>query len=314
MSATDSAVKVESGRLPQPEFGRRLRFLRKCQPGELALRPVLARALRVTDTDLGRIESGDLEPPPQVSRWFHERVKEEGAAPKRASRAGILDELLERISFPPDGHILDLPCGPGWLTHELRGRGYEVTAADLFPEHYQGRGAPPVRVDMNQPFPLPDESFDVVVSAEGVEHLENPWLAFREFARVLKKGGELVVCTPNYSNIERRVGYLLKGSAARPPSNRDRGAEKLASPPHLSVFSASQWKLAGDYAGLELVEMDSLMGRPKQRFYLPLALLVWFASKWANPGTVDRYDMRWTQRLGMLLGGRSLLLRFRKGG
>lgn len=314
MTVTDSPQTEDSGALSQPEFGRQLRFMRKRQPGEHALRPVLARELRVTDSDLGRIEAGELAPPPQVSRWFEERLNEAGHAPKRSSRAGILDELLERITFPPQGHILDLPCGPGWLTHELRGKGFEVTAADLFPEHYQGRGAPAVRVDMNQPFPLPDESFDVVVSAEGVEHLENPWLAFREFARVLKKGGELVVCTPNYSSIERRVGYLLKGSAARPPANKDRGADKLASPPHLSVFSASHWKLAGDYAGLELVEMDSLMPRRKQWFLLPLALFVWIASRVAHQGTVDRYDMRWTQRLGMLLGGRSLLLRFRKGG
>src|SRR3990167_9908795 len=43
---------------------------------------------------------------------------------------------------------------------------------------------------------LPDESFDVVVSGNVIEHVQAPWLWFKEASRVLKKGGLLLVTAP----------------------------------------------------------------------------------------------------------------------
>jgi ubiquinone/menaquinone biosynthesis C-methylase UbiE len=45
--------------------------------------------------------------------------------------------------------------------------------------------------------PFQDESFDIIISQDVLEHLENPHTVFKEFARVLKKGGSLVFLTPN---------------------------------------------------------------------------------------------------------------------
>lgn len=39
---------------------------------------------------------------------------------------------------------------------------------------------------------FPDESFDVVVSGQTLEHAEKPWILVKEMARVLKPGG--IVC------------------------------------------------------------------------------------------------------------------------
>ncbi|MDO9406423.1 MAG: methyltransferase domain-containing protein [Polaromonas sp.] len=44
--------------------------------------------------------------------------------------------------------------------------------------------------------PVPDESFDVVLCTEVFEHLPDPARAIKEFSRVLKSGGELIITAP----------------------------------------------------------------------------------------------------------------------
>ncbi len=53
-----------------------------------------------------------------------------------------------------------------------------------------------VRGDVSR-LPFPACHFDVVISRSVIEHLEDPPQVFREFARVLKPGGKVVVITPN---------------------------------------------------------------------------------------------------------------------
>jgi len=45
--------------------------------------------------------------------------------------------------------------------------------------------------------PFPDATFDMVISRSVVEHLSDPRRVFREFNRVLRPGGRVVIITPN---------------------------------------------------------------------------------------------------------------------
>jgi SAM-dependent methyltransferase len=53
-----------------------------------------------------------------------------------------------------------------------------------------------VRGDVGR-LPFPSGHFDMVISRSVVEHLEDPGQVFREFARVLRPGGKVVLITPN---------------------------------------------------------------------------------------------------------------------
>ena len=44
--------------------------------------------------------------------------------------------------------------------------------------------------------PLDDESLDVILCVEVLEHVENPLLVFKEFSRLLKKNGKLILTAP----------------------------------------------------------------------------------------------------------------------
>jgi 2-polyprenyl-3-methyl-5-hydroxy-6-metoxy-1,4-benzoquinol methylase len=99
------------------------------------------------------------------------------------------------LSLVPPGvgrTALDIGARAGHQTRWLVGKGYEVTSIDLDPQ-FEGCQ----RVDVNAPLPFPDGAFDLIWCSEVVEHLEDPVLAAREFRRVVRPGGDVIVTTPN---------------------------------------------------------------------------------------------------------------------
>ena len=53
-----------------------------------------------------------------------------------------------------------------------------------------------IEADLNESIPMPDNSVDVVITIQVMEHLNRPQVAAREFARVLKPGGHVFATTP----------------------------------------------------------------------------------------------------------------------
>lgn len=101
----------------------------------------------------------------------------------------------------PDGaHVLDVAAGPGNVATELVARGaIHVTALDLsFNMLAEGarrghEGISWVNGDA-QHLPFPDAVFDAVTISFGLRNVPDPESALREFARVTRPGGRLVVC------------------------------------------------------------------------------------------------------------------------
>jgi demethylmenaquinone methyltransferase / 2-methoxy-6-polyprenyl-1,4-benzoquinol methylase len=101
----------------------------------------------------------------------------------------------------PDGaQVLDVAAGPGNVATELVARGaVHVTALDLsFAMLAAGarrghEGISWVNGDA-QHLPFPDATFDAVTISFGLRNVPDPELALREFGRVTRPGGRLVVC------------------------------------------------------------------------------------------------------------------------
>jgi len=53
-----------------------------------------------------------------------------------------------------------------------------------------------IRGDLSR-LPFPSNHFDMIISRSVVEHLEDPPQVFREFCRVMRPGGKVVIITPN---------------------------------------------------------------------------------------------------------------------
>lgn len=69
-----------------------------------------------------------------------------------------------------------------------------------------------VQLDESKPLPFLDNEFDYVLFAEVVEHLRVPYQIMADINRILKKGGSLVLSTPNILNLKSRIRYLFEGS------------------------------------------------------------------------------------------------------
>src|SRR5437764_12032264 len=114
-----------------------------------------------------------------------------------ATVVGILENL-------PRGALLDVPAGEGALAARLIDAGFDVRCCDLYPEIFRLDGVDVHQGDLDAELPFTDRSFDYITCLEGLEHIESPQQATREFARGLNPGGHLIVSVPNILNIGER--------------------------------------------------------------------------------------------------------------
>lgn len=131
-----------------------------------------------------------------------------------SNTARILDRALAMLeaACPARGHLLDLPCGSGYLAGRAQRAGWQVTAGDLYTGAWKGDPATPAQcMDLHKPLPLGDASVDAVACCEGMEHIENPWLVLREFRRILRPGGQVAISLPNTIDLRQRLRMLRRG-------------------------------------------------------------------------------------------------------
>ncbi len=108
--------------------------------------------------------------------------------------------------------VVDVPAGSGHMSRLLQSLGARVEPLDLFPEHFRVEGLECRKADLSERIPLESDHADYILSQEGIEHVPNQVGMFREFNRILKKGGGLIITTPNYSNLRIKLGQLLAES------------------------------------------------------------------------------------------------------
>jgi SAM-dependent methyltransferase len=109
------------------------------------------------------------------------------------------DASLYELLPPPVGLTLDVGCGEGRLTRELTARGYDAVGFDgsemLVTEARAADPAGRYEVAQVDALPVPDGAAALAVCVNVLPHVDDLAAAARELARVLRRGGALLIGT-----------------------------------------------------------------------------------------------------------------------
>lgn len=241
-------------------------------------------------------------------------------APAAMAREGSHETVARILRNGTPGRLLDVPAGHGALAVRLKDLGYEVLACDLYPQIFDAIGIEIKAGDLDGRLPYDDQTFDFIVCIEGLEHIENPANAIREFSRLLKPAGTLVVSLPNIMNVEERLKWLFAGytSHFKPLSPEVRaaiakdygGIEEVAL--HVNPIGYSEARYLLEQNGFELESVHVDQKKKNSWLFFPVVSLIRLAARFSSR---EKRRERWTDELNsneVLLGGNTMIFKARK--
>ncbi|MGV3722780.1 MAG: class I SAM-dependent methyltransferase [Actinomycetota bacterium] len=165
---------------------------------------------------------------------------------------GILNAHERIASLVPAGsRVLDIGCGFGAIARSLAARGCKVTGIEPDPERRAAAAPACERVldgvaERLGELDLEPESFDVIIFADVLEHLVNPWATLAGVVKFLAPDGLLLISLPNVANFGARVNLLKCEFTYQDGGLYDRT--------HLRFFTRATAEEMVRGAGLQVVE------------------------------------------------------------
>jgi len=112
----------------------------------------------------------------------------------------IFEELLAGVPLKGK-RFLDVGCGLGYFSQRAANLGAKVIGVDigkkLIEKAKQRVPKGKFFIASASDLPFKNESFDIVLCTEVIEHVDNQRKVLSEIFRVLKKGGVFAITTPN---------------------------------------------------------------------------------------------------------------------
>jgi SAM-dependent methyltransferase len=144
--------------------------------------------------------------PPSVRRWLRRYLDF-----NQFNRDNWIEQQAKLL--PAGTHVLDV--GAGGCPYKPLFEHCVYTSQDACPLeprqlHEGGYGTIDINSDVAA-IPVPDGAFDVVLCTEVLEHVPDPAAALGEFARVLSRGGRLILTAPLGSGIHQQPYHFYGG-------------------------------------------------------------------------------------------------------
>jgi SAM-dependent methyltransferase len=163
------------------------------------------------------------------------------------------------------GKILENGCGVGMYVEKMTELGAKVTGLEFDFDRARDAHVNSERIinAAGEFLPLPSLTFDLILSHEVIEHVQDDRLAIREMIRVLKVGGRLILFCPNRGYPVETHGIFWRGKyyfGNKPFVNylprvwRD----KLA--PHVRVYSKRDLQTLFDGLPVKFIERTIIFG------------------------------------------------------
>jgi SAM-dependent methyltransferase len=231
------------------------------------------------------------------------------------ARTETHDWVIGALSREQKGFLLDVPAGTGALAERVKRLGFSVSCCDINPSLFSASGIEITEGNLNQTLPYPSETFDFITCIEGLEHLENPFNAIREFYRILKPGGKVIVSVPNYLNIERRLRFLITGLFSKIPSPRKQGKERFDHlwMLHLIPMTYPILKLILEHEGFNILSIAKDKEKKRMKWLLPVVWGIRLYCLFWSKEQKEVYHLKDTLSPLLIMGGNTLIVTALKG-
>ncbi len=120
-----------------------------------------------------------------------------------------LTKIIKLVSEAQPNQILDIGCGDGYLLKELHKElpNVELTGIDVYKTRIKDIDIK--TGDITKGLFFKDDAFDCIILGEVIEHVPDPDFLLKEIRRILKKGGFLIISTPNLVSWANRIMVLM---------------------------------------------------------------------------------------------------------
>jgi SAM-dependent methyltransferase len=183
----------------------------------------------------------------------------------RAGQQRRLDMILQAAGERIHGCVLENGCGVGMYVERLSSFGGAVLGLeyDLERASEARKHSPHIINGAGEFLPLPSSRFDLILSHEVLEHVQDDRAAVREMVRALKTGGRAVIFVPNRGYPFETHGIYWRGKYSfgnklfvnyLPRSLRDQLA------PHVRVYSKKDLQKLFDDLPVRLMERTVIFG------------------------------------------------------
>jgi len=204
---------------------------------------------------------------------------------KRELITYFIQSLIEKGSS-----VLEIGCGGGRLSSEIQQLGYKVISTDYEPsavQYTQYKGIMNSFIsNCGEGIPISNESIDLVVMTDVLEHIQNHTLTINECNRILKKGGYILITVPAhpclFSSWDRWNRHFRRYTKKQ--------LKHLAEISHLKIRKLTFWNIPGlPFAILRKIKdffnpLQEYEGFPPVPFFIeiPLKKIVSAENKWVH--------------------------------
>lgn len=188
------------------------------------------------------------------------------------------ETVFEMIRENTNKTVVDIPSGSGAFVQRLKDEGFKnIVAVDieniLEIEHDNF-----LQADMTETLPFPDNSCDILVCIDGIEHIKKQFDFISEVYRILKFNGEIVISTPNISSIRSRWKWFWTGHHHKCSSPLD---ENKPNPlHHIAMISFHELRYLLHTSGFRINEVKTNRIKSVSLLYAIFVPLIYLSTLW----------------------------------